>query len=156
MTDSDLIKLYSTRILALAADIPHLGTLDDAQAVVRERSPQCGSTVTVSLDLEDERVVRFAQDVKACALGQASASIVGDAIVGLTRAEISKGRDELLDMLNGGATPSAPFEGLEVLRAAVPFKNRHASIMLALEASLNAFDQAASVQPEIISKPALR
>ena len=145
MTDPDLIKLYSTRILALAADIPHLGQLDGAQAVVRERSPQCGSAVTVSLDVEDGRVARFAQDVKACALGQASAAVVGQAVMGRTKAEIDQARDELRAMLDGGSSPAAPFEDMEVLRAAVPFKNRHASIMLALEATSKAMGQAQSL-----------
>jgi NifU-like protein involved in Fe-S cluster formation len=74
---SDLIKLYSTRILALTADIPHLGRLEAPQASVRKRSPLCGSTVTVDLDMDGGRVARFGQDVKACALGQAAASVLG-------------------------------------------------------------------------------
>ena len=72
MSDSsDLIKLYSTRILALAADIPHVGRLAAPQASVRKRSPLCGSTVTVDLSLAEGRVKDFAQEVKACALGLA-------------------------------------------------------------------------------------
>jgi NifU-like protein involved in Fe-S cluster formation len=79
MSDSDLIKLYSGRILELAADIPHLGRLSSPQASVKRRSPLCGSTVTVDLTMENGRVSGFAQDVKACALGQAAASVVGGA-----------------------------------------------------------------------------
>ena len=74
MSDSDLIKLYSQRILALAADIPRLGRLAAPDASVKRRSPLCGSTVTVDLKVDDGRITDFAQDVKACALGQASAS----------------------------------------------------------------------------------
>ena len=81
--DSDLIKLYSTRILALAADIPHQERLAHPDATVKKRSPLCGSTVTVDVVMKDGRVAEYAQDVKACALGQAAASVVGSAIVKL-------------------------------------------------------------------------
>ena len=90
--ETDLIKLYSGRILALAADIPHLDRLDDPQATVKRRSPLCGSTVTVDLSVSDGRVSAFGQDVKACALGQAAASVVGSAIIGCTRAQIETAR----------------------------------------------------------------
>lgn len=143
MSDSELIKLYSQRILALAADIPHLGRLAQPTATARRRSPLCGSTVTIDLVVEDGRIADFAQDVKACALGQASAAVVGGAIIGRTRAEVEKARDELRAMLKeGGPVPSAPFDGLEVLLPARDYKNRHASILLALEATAEAFASA--------------
>ncbi|MEO1688741.1 MAG: iron-sulfur cluster assembly scaffold protein, partial [Pseudomonadota bacterium] len=75
--DQDLISLYSKRILALASDIPHAGRLPDAQATARKRSPLCGSAVTVDLTLDDGRIAAFGQEVKACALGQASAAVLG-------------------------------------------------------------------------------
>jgi NifU-like protein involved in Fe-S cluster formation len=147
MPDSDLIKLYSQRILALAADIPHLGRLPEAQASVKRRSPLCGSTVTVDVTLKDGRIADFAQDVKACALGQASASVVGAHAIGRTRAEIEAARDALTAMLKAdGPTPPAPFEGLEVLRPAKDYKNRHMSILLALEATAEAMQQAEATQ----------
>lgn len=143
MSETDLIKLYSQRILALAADIPHLGRLDHPTATARRRSPLCGSTVTVDLAVKDGRIVDFAQDVKACALGQAAASVVGGVIVGLGRADVERARDELRAMLkDGGPVPSAPFDGLEVLLPARDYKNRHASILLALEATAEAFASA--------------
>ena len=142
--ESDLIKLYSTRILALAADIPHLGRLEAPEGTARVRSPQCGSSVTVDVALSDGRISAYAQDVKACALGQASAAVVGQNIIGRTRAEVEETRNALEGMLDGGATPAAPFDGLEVLRAAQDFKNRHASILLALDATLGALDDAAT------------
>ena len=74
-TESDLIKLYSQRILALAADIPHLERLDAPDATVKRRAPLCGSTVTVDIRLQDGQISEYGQDVKACALGQAAASI---------------------------------------------------------------------------------
>lgn len=141
--DTDLIKLYSSRILALAAEIPHLGRLDAPGATIKKRSPLCGSTVTVDVTVEDGRIADFAQDVKACALGQASASVVGGAIVGATRAQVETARDQLRAMLKeGGPAPDAPFDGLEVLMPARDYKNRHASIMLALEATAEALEQA--------------
>jgi NifU-like protein involved in Fe-S cluster formation len=145
--DTDLIKLYSGRILELAADIPHHTRLDAPGATVKKRSPLCGSTVTVDLTLENGTVAAYGQDVKACALGQAAASVVGATIVGTTPQQITRARDELRAMLKeDGPTPSAPFDGLEVLRPAVAFKNRHASILLTLEAASDAVAQLAETQ----------
>ncbi|MWB78848.1 iron-sulfur cluster assembly scaffold protein [Pseudooceanicola sp. 216_PA32_1] len=141
--ESDLIKLYSSRILALAADIPHQERLSDADATVKRRSPLCGSTVTVDVRLSDGRVDGFGQEVRACALGQASASIVGSAIIGRTRDEVIAARDALKSMLkDDGPTPPAPFQELEVLRPAREYRNRHASIMLTLEAVAEAMEKA--------------
>lgn len=142
-SDTDLIKLYSGRILALAADIPHAARLASPSASAKRRSPLCGSTVTVDVLVEDGIIRDFGQDVKACALGQAAASVVGANIIGLSRAEVETARDELKAMLkSGGPVPSAPFSGLEVLLPARDYKNRHASIMLALEAAADAMGEA--------------
>lgn len=141
--ETDLIKLYSAKILALAADIPHLDRLESPDATVKRRSPLCGSTVTVDVTVRDGKIAEYGQDVKACALGQASASIVGSAIIGATRAQVETARDQLKAMLKSdGPVPDAPFDGLEVLIPARDYKNRHASILLALEATLEAMDQA--------------
>jgi NifU-like protein involved in Fe-S cluster formation len=142
MSDSDLASLYSGRILALAADVPHAGRLVAPQASVRKRSPLCGSTVTVDLDMDRGRVARFAQDVKACALGQAAAAVVGHAVMGRSAAELEGARDALRAMLKGGPVPPAPFDGFEVLTPARDFKNRHASILLAIEAAAEAAAEA--------------
>lgn len=142
--DTDLIKLYSSRILSLAADIPHLQRLEAPDASVKRRSPVCGSSVTVDLGLEAGRVARFGQDVKACALGQAAAAITGAAIVGRSPAEIATARDQLRAMLKeGAAVPDAPFDGFEVLEPARDFRNRHASILLTIEAAAEAAETAA-------------
>lgn len=139
MSDSDLIKLYSGRILELAAEIPHLGRLPAPEASVRKRSPLCGSTVTVDLAMAEGRVAAFAQDVKACALGQAAASVLGEVVIGRSAEELAAARDALRAMLKeGGPVPPAPFDGYEVLLPAREYKNRHASIMLALEAAAEA------------------
>ena len=146
MSDSDdLIQLYSKRILALAADIPHGERLPAPQGSAMKRSPLCGSTVTVDVTLDGDRIAEFGQDVKACALGQASAAVLGGAAIGLTRAEIATARDALRAMLKeGGSAPAAPFDGLEALAPAKDYKNRHASIMLAYDATLAAMDDAAA------------
>lgn len=139
----DLVKLYSGRILALAADIPHLGRLPAPQGSARRRSPLCGSTVTADVVLKDGRVAAFAQDVKACALGQAAAGVVGGAALGRSRAEVEAARLALLAMLKeGGPPPEAPFAGFEALLPARDYRNRHASILLAIEALAEAMDAA--------------
>ncbi|MEJ6398946.1 iron-sulfur cluster assembly scaffold protein [Yoonia sp. 208BN28-4] len=146
--ETDMIKLYSGRILALAADMPRTDRLASPAATVKQRAPLCGSTVTVDIALRDGIVSDYAQDVKACALGQAAAAVVGAQIVGLTPDQIQTGHDELLAMLKSdGPVPTAPFDGLEVLQPAKDYKNRHASIMLAFDASLAAIAQAKAVTP---------
>jgi NifU-like protein involved in Fe-S cluster formation len=139
MAETDLIKLYSQRILALAADIPHTSRLDHPSATATRRAPLCGSTVTVDVAVENGRISRFGQVVKACALGQASAAIAGAQILGRDLAEVTKARDELAAMLKeNGPVPAAPFDGYEVLTPARDYKNRHASILLMLEATCEA------------------
>lgn len=141
--ETDLIKLYSKRILALTTEMPLTERLAAPDATVRRRAPLCGSTVTVDMTVEDGRVTGYGQDVKACALGQAAASVVGRAIVGRTRAEVEAARDALRAMLKkDGPVPDAPFDGLEVLQPAREYKNRHASILLSLEATADAMAEA--------------
>lgn len=141
--EGDLIKLYSKRILALAAAIPHTERLANPTATAKRRSPLCGSTVTVDIVVTDGRITAFGQDVKACALGQAAAAVTGANAIGRTRAEIERARDELKAMLKeNGPVPSAPFEALEVLLPARDYKNRHASIMLTLDAASEAMAEA--------------
>lgn len=142
--ETDLIKLYSARILALAAEIPHEERLVSPDATSKRRSPLCGSTVTVDVQVSNGKISGFGQDVKACALGQASAAVVGGNVIGCTRAQIEAARDQLKTMLKeDGPAPNSPFSELEVLRPAREYKNRHASIMLTLEATLEAMDKAA-------------
>lgn len=145
MSDADLIKLYSGRILELAASIPAVGSLDSPGASIRKRSPLCGSTIAVDVIVRDGRIAEFAQDVKACALGQAAASVVGRVAIGRTLAEVEAARDQLRQMLKSdGPDPEAPFDDLHVLRPARDYKNRHASIMLALDALTEAMTKIVS------------
>ena len=141
MSDNDLMQLYSQRILALASDIPHLVKLADATGSAHKRSPQCGSSVTAHVVFQDGHVADFSQEVRACALGQASAGVLGRVALGRTQGEIARARDELQAMLKAnGPVPTAPFEALEVLLPAREFPNRHASILLAWEALLGAIE----------------
>ena len=126
--ETDLIKLYSGRILALAAHMPRTTRLEAPTATAKRRAPLCGSTVTVDVKLADGVVTDYAQDVKACALGQASAAIVGKNIVGLTVTEIQAGRDALFAMLkniqNTVVVPDEDFVVNQVRRG--PSVGKHA------------------------------
>lgn len=151
-SEADLMALYSKRILALTAAIPHLGKLAAPQARVSRRAPLCGSTVSVEVALgPDGRIAEFAQEPKACALGQASAAILGGGAIGRTPEEIAQARDALKAMLKQNAPPPGPpFADLEVLTAARGYPNRHASILLAFEALAEA---AAAAQAQTAQKP---
>ncbi len=139
----DLHRLYSKRILALATGLADSGRLYHPQATVMKRSPLCGSTVTVDLRLRDGRVEAYSQDVKACALGQASAAVLGRRAAGRTPAELETARDQLRAMLKeGGPPPKGDFSELEALLPARDFRNRHASIMLACDAVTEAAQMA--------------
>lgn len=138
MADSDLISLYSGKLLELAADIPLTGRLSAPDGTARKRSPICGSTVTVDVVLRDGRVAEFAQDVRACALGQASAAILGRVVIGRSPAELEQAQAELAAMLEGAEAPKPPFDQYEYLSPARDYRNRHASILLALDATLEA------------------
>jgi NifU-like protein involved in Fe-S cluster formation len=144
---NDMMKLYSGRILALAADMPRTERLKNPTATARKRAPLCGSTVTVDVTLRGGIIIDYGQDVKACALGQAAASVIGAVIVGQSLETVAKGRAELATMLTAeGPIPSAPFQELAVLEPAKDYKNRHASILLAFDATLEA---AASVETTV-------
>ena len=141
--ESDLIKLYSARILELAAMMPRTGRLQTPDVSVQKRAPLCGSTVTVDITTDGEIITDYAADVKACALGQAAASVVGSNIIGQSQHQVRAARDALKAMLTeDGPTPPAPFDELDVLRAANSFSNRHASILLTLDALVEAMDEA--------------
>jgi NifU-like protein involved in Fe-S cluster formation len=137
-----LNDIYSRRILELAADIPHLGRLPDADASATARSKLCGSMVTIDLKLDGEVVTAFAHDVKACALGQASSSIMGRHVVGSTVEELRDVRETATRLLKaGGAAPEGRWQDLKVLEPLRDYKARHASILLTFEAVVEAIDQ---------------
>ncbi|SIS73065.1 iron-sulfur cluster assembly scaffold protein [Phaeovulum vinaykumarii] len=144
---TDLVKLYSTQVLALAAAIPHLGRLPAPQGRGVARSPTCGSEVAVELCLEGGRISEFAQEVQACALGQAAAGVLGGAVLGRSPDEIWAARADLAAMLKGGPVPAPPFAAFEALRAANEYPHRHASVLLALDATIAALRDAGALPP---------
>ena len=139
--------LYNTAILRLAAAVPLAGRLDQPQASVTRVSPVCGSKVTAELDLSDGRVVRFAHDVRACALGQASAALLAAHVVGKTPSDLAAARDALAAYLKGTAATPGDWPGLDVFDLARPHKARHGSILLAFEAAADAAARAAALTP---------
>ena len=145
--EPDLIKLYSKKILALAADLPNYAKLEHVSARAKKRSPLCGSSVSVELELSEGRVAGFTQDVKSCALGQAAACITAKAVIGCSAAQVRLACTELQAMLTAdGPIPAEPFHDLEVLHPAIQFKNRHASILLSLEATTEALELAQNAE----------
>jgi NifU-like protein involved in Fe-S cluster formation len=131
--------LYSTKILRLAAEMPRAGRLPAPQASSEKVSKLCGSKVTVDLCVEDGRISDFAQDVQACALGQASAAILGEHVMGASVDEIVSARDELRAMLKAnGPPPAGRFSELSVLEVVKDYPARHASTLLAFEAAAEA------------------
>lgn len=131
--------LYNRDILRLAAAIPHLGRLEHPQASVEKSSPVCGSRVTVDLALDgDGKVAALGLEVKACALGQASASLMAGQALGRSRGELVEARDALAAYLAGSRDEPGDWPGLEVFADARRFAARHASILLAFEAAAEA------------------
>lgn len=138
-------ELYHNRILELAAGIPHLGKLADAEGSVLKVSRVCGSTVEVDLKLDaaGERVIAIAVEPKACALGQAATSILAEHAVGATVAEIRAARDALRAMLkDGGPPPEGRFWELRHLEPVADYPPRHASTLLAFDAAVAAIEEA--------------
>ena len=104
------------------------------------RAPLCGSYITVSLNIADGRISDYSHNVKACALGQAAASIIARAVIGLEYDTLVRAREQLFLMLSAdGEPPCPPFEDLAILQLARPYKNRHGSILLSFDATIAAF-----------------
>lgn len=137
--NSVIDDLYSSKILRLAAEMPHAGRLPAPQGTSEKVSKLCGSRVTVDLDLEDGKVAGFAQDVEACALGQAAAAVLGEHAIGASVEEILSARDQLHAMLKeNGPPPAGRFADLAVLEVVKDYPARHASTLLAFEAAVEA------------------
>ncbi len=143
-------ELYSNKILSLAANIPLLDRLPCPDITVTRRSKLCGSMVTVDLNIKRGVIKGYSHEVKACALGQASASILATDIIGKIDYEIVKVRQSVIDMLNGSNYSHKLFPNYHFLSPASQFKNRHDSILLVLDATIEAFDKI------IVSKPDLQ
>lgn len=130
-------ELYSARVLKLAANMPLSGRLPAPQGTAERVSKLCGSRAVVDVVLDAEgRVAAFAQDVKACALGQAVAAIVGESVLGASVGELEQARDALRDMLKaGGPPPAGRFAGLSLLETVRAYPARHASTLVPIEAA---------------------
>lgn len=140
---TDLSDLYNARIIELAAAIPPAKKLDDPDGTAQAHSKLCGSTISVDLKMDGKRVADFGQTVKACLLGQASASIMAQHIVGSDAEELRKVAGEMRRMLKeNGEPPSGKWADLAVLEPVREVKARHTSTLLVFEAVLRALDQA--------------
>lgn len=136
--------LYSARILALAANMPRAGRLELPSGTGEQVAKLCGSRAIVDVRLDgDCRIIDFAQDVKACALGQAAAAVIGEAVIGVSLGELRETRAAMTAMLKfGGEGPTGHFEALRVLKPVAAYPARHASAMVALEATIKAVEDA--------------
>jgi NifU-like protein involved in Fe-S cluster formation len=134
--------VYNARILDFAGNIPRIGTLEDADAEASAHSKLCGSKVKVWLKMDGDLVADFAQDVKACALGQASSSIMARNIVGASAAELREVHQTMLRMLKeNGPAPEGRFADLKFLEPVRDYKARHASTLLTFDAVVDCLDQ---------------
>jgi NifU-like protein involved in Fe-S cluster formation len=137
-----LNEVYGMQILELAANISRQGRLAHPDATARAHSKLCGSTVIVDLVMRDGKVVDFAHDVKACALGQASASIMARNVIGATAPELRELRDQVRAMLKeNGPPPEGKWAEIAVLEPVRDYKARHASTLLTFEATVGAVEQ---------------
>ena len=134
--------VYNAKILGFAGNIARIGRLEQPDATAKAHSKLCGSTVVVDLKMDDGVVTDFAHDVKACALGQASSSIMARNVVGATATELREVRETMLRMLKeNGPPPAGRFEDLKYLEPVRDYKARHASTMLTFDAVVEAIDE---------------
>ena len=137
-----LNDVYNARILELAGNIPRLGRLPAPDATATAHSKLCGSTVTVDVKMADGAVTDFAHDVKACALGQASSSIMARHVIGAKPAEMRELRETVRKMLKeNGPPPTGRWADIAVLEPVRDYKARHASTMLTFDAVVDAIGQ---------------
>lgn len=141
--------VYNARILALAAEIPRLGRLADADASATAHSRLCGSTVTVDLKMDGDVVTDFAHEVRACALGQASSSIMASHVIGASAQELRDLRERVRAMLKeNGPAPDGRWAVLEVLEPVRDYKARHPSTLLTFDAVVDAIGQIEKARAE--------
>ena len=142
-------EIYNRKILELASDIPHLQRLDAPDATAVAHSRLCGSKVTVDLKMRDGVVTDFGQDVKACALGQASSSVMGRHVIGATAAELRDLKAQMYAMLKeNGPAPTGKWSEYEAFIPVRDFKARHASTLLTFDAVTDAISQIEAKQHE--------
>ena len=143
-------EIYNSKILEFAGNIPRIGSLDDADASAQAHSKLCGSKVKIWLKMDGDTVSDFAHDVKACALGQASSSVMARHVVGATADELREAREDMLAMLKAdGEGPEGRFEEMRYLRPVKDYKARHASTMLTFDAVVDAIGQIEAKRAEM-------
>jgi NifU-like protein involved in Fe-S cluster formation len=148
-----LNDVYNTRILELAGSIPRIGRMADPDASATAHSKLCGSTVTVDLKMDGDTVADFAHDVKACALGQASSSIMARHVVGSKAGELRDLRETVRRMLKeNGKPPAGKWADIAVLEPVRDYKARHASTMLTFDAVVSAIDQIESKRAKVAAE----
>ncbi len=147
--------IYNAKILDFAGNIERIGRLPAPQASAKAHSRLCGSTVVVDLSMDGGRVTDFAHDVKACALGQASSSIMARVVIGSTAAELRELRETMRRMLKeNGAPPEGRFADFRYLEPVRDYKARHASTMLTFDAVVDCLDQIEGARGEAALAPA--
>jgi NifU-like protein involved in Fe-S cluster formation len=145
-------EVYNKRILELAGNIPRIGRLGDPDASATAHSKLCGSTVTVDLKMAGDEVTDFAHNVKACALGQASSSIMARHVVGSNAEELRALRETVRRMLKeNGAPPSGKWSDIAVLEPVRDYKARHASTLLTFDAVVDAINQIEAKRKETVA-----
>jgi NifU-like protein involved in Fe-S cluster formation len=143
--------IYNSKILEFAGNITLTGTLDDADASAQAHSRLCGSKVRIWLKMDGDTISAFSHDVKACALGQASSSIMARHVVGATSGEVRKAREDMLAMLKeDGEGPDGRFADMRYLLPVRDYKARHASTMLTFDAVVDAIRQIEARRAETV------
>jgi NifU-like protein involved in Fe-S cluster formation len=134
--------IYNSRILELAGNIERTGAMEDADATSEKHSKLCGSKVRVFLKMKDGVIDDFSQQVRACALGQASSSVMARHVVGASADDVRGAREAMFAMLkDGGEGPEGRFEEMRILKPVKDYKARHASTMLTFDAVIDCLDQ---------------
>ncbi len=137
-----LSELYTDKMMALAANIPHSTLLETPQASASSYSKICGSRITLTLNMDQGRVSAFGQEVKACLLGQCAASVLGGHIIGCDKAELLALKDQMQAMLKeDGTPPQGKWQDLALLLPVRAVPQRHTSVMLVFEAVAEALEQ---------------
>ncbi len=149
--ESAMDDIYNSKILEFAGNIPLIGSLPDADASAQAHSKLCGSKVKIWVKMDGDTITAFAHDVKACALGQASSSVMARHVVGAKAAEVRKAREDMLAMLKAdGEGPEGRFEDMRYLRPVKDYKARHASTMLTFDAVVDAIGQIEASRAEAV------
>jgi len=134
--------IYNKDVLKLAADIGGMEELKNPDATTSLRSPLCGSSITISISLKEKKIAGYSQEIKACALGQASASVMAKAAIGKSKKDIQSAKEQIVEMLTKGKLlPKGDWAPLSALAAAKDVKSRHGAILLPFEAVLKALTE---------------